>query len=419
MSLTDTAVRNAKPGAKPFKMFDERGLFLIVTPAGGKWWRFRYKFGGKEKLLALGTYPDVALAGRKDKDSGEWIDGARDKRDNARQLLADGVDPSEHRKATNATRAGLAANTFEVIGREWYAKVAPSLADTTKEKIIRRLEVDAFPVIGNLPIASIAAADLIRVIERIEQRGSVDIARRVHNYVGRVFRYAVGRGLASRDPSRDIELKDILPPADVQHHASVTDPKAAGGLLRAIDGFTGSFTTRCALRLAALVFVRPGELRHAEWTEFDFDKTEWRIPAGKMKMKEQHIVPLSAQAIAVLREIQPLTGRGRYVFPSERGGGRPMSENTINGALRRLGYTKDEMTGHGFRSMASTLLHELHFSHAVIERQLAHGERNKVAAAYNFAEYLPERRKMMQQWSDYLDKLKAGAEVIALHGNAA
>jgi integrase len=279
--------------------------------------------------------------------------------------------------------------------------------------------VDAFPVIGNRPIASLGASDLIRVIERIEQRGSVDIARRVHNYIGRVFRYAVGRGLTDRDPSRDIELKDILPPADVRHHASVTDPKEVGGLLRAIEGFTGAFTTRCALRLGALVFVRPGELRHAEWTEFDFEKAEWRIPANKMKMKEQHIVPLSAQAIAVLREVQSLTGRGRYVFPSERAGGRPMSENTINAALRRLGYAKNEMTGHGFRSTASTLLHELGLPHVVIERQLAHGERNKVSAAYNFAEHLPERRKMMQQWADYLDKLKAGADVIQLRGQAA
>lgn len=400
MSLTDTAVRNAKPGAKPAKLFDGRGLFLIVTPAGGKWWRFRYRFGGKEKLLALGVYPGVALA------------SARQKRDDARKLLADGIDPGAHRKAAKAVRAGLAANTLEVVGREWYAKAAPTMADTTKGKLIRRLEVDVFPWLGDRPIGSIVAGDLIKVIERIEQRGAVDLAKRVHNAVGRIFRYAVGRGLATRDPSRDIELKDILPPADVQHHASVTDPKEVGGLLRAIDGFTGAFSTRCALRLAALVFVRPGNLRHAEWTEIDFDEAEWRIPAGKMKAKEQHIVPLSVQAIAILREIQPLTGHNRYVFASERAGGKPMSENTINAALRRMGYAKDEMTGHGFRSMASTLLHELGLPHMVIERQLAHGERNEVSAAYNFAEYLPERRKMMQQWADYLDKLKAGAEVI-------
>jgi integrase len=407
MPLTDTAIRKAKSGTKPTRFFDGGGLYLEVSPAGAKMWRFKYRFHGKEKRLALGIYPGVPLA------------LARDRRDQAHKLLAEGIDPGEHRKAAKVKRAGLAANTFEAIGREWYSKTAPTLADTTKEKLLRRLEVDVYPVIGDRPIASLAAADLIKVIERIEQRGALDIAKRVHNSIGRIFRYAVGRGLVSRDPSRDIELKDILSPADVQHHASVTDPKAVGGLLRAIEGFTGAFGTRCALRLAALVFVRPGELRHAEWTEIDFDKAEWRIPAGKMKMKEQHIVPLSTQAVAVLREIQPLTGAGRYVFPSERGGGRPMSENTINGALRRLGYTKDEMTGHGFRSTASTLLHELGLPHAVIERQLAHGERNKVSAAYNFAEHLPERRKMMQQWADYLDKLRAGAEVIALRGNAA
>lgn len=220
-------------------------------------------------------------------------------------------------------------------------------------------------------------------------------------------------------PSRDIELRDILPPADVQHHASVTDPKGAGELLRAIDGFTGSFTTRCALRFAPLVFVRPGELRHAEWTEFDLDKAEWRIPANKMKMGEQHLVPLSRQAVVILREIHQVTERGQYVFPSERGSGRPMSENTVNASLRRMGYTSDEMTGHGFRSMASTLLHELGYQHQVIERQLAHGERNQVSAAYNFAEHLPERRRMMQEWADYLDKQKAGADVIALSIKAA
>ena len=407
MPLTDTAVRNAKPGEKPIRIFDGRGMYLEVTTKGSKLWRLKYRFGGKGKLLALGTYPDVSLI------------KAREKRELARKLLAESIDPSEHRKAGKATRAGLASNTFEVIGREWYAKTAPMLADNTKSKLLRFLEVDVFPWIGARPIASLTAADLIKVIERIEQRGAMDIARRVHNYMGRIFRYAVGRGLANRDPSRDIELKDILPPENVQHHASVTDPKAVGGLLRAIDGFTGSFSTRCALRLASLVFVRPGNLRHAEWSEIDFDKAEWRIPAGKMKVKEQHIVPLSTQAIAILREIQPLTGRNRYVFASERAGGKAMSENTINAALRRLGYAKDEMTGHGFRSMASTLLHELGLPHAVIERQLAHGERNRVSAAYNFAEHLPERRKMMQQWANYLDKLKAGAEVIPLNGQAA
>ena len=234
-----------------------------------------------------------------------------------------------------------------------------------------------------------------------------------------MFRYAVGHGLCERDPSRDIELRDILPPADVQHHSSVIAPNEVAGLLRAIDGFTGAFVTRCALQLAPLVFVRPGELRHAEWSEFDFSKSEWRIPGNKMKMGEQHIVPLSGQAVAILKEIHPLTGQGKFVFPGARTSERPMSENTVNGALRRLGYTKEEMTGHGFRSMASTLLHELGHPHAVVERQLAHGERNKVSASYNFAEYLPERRAMMQQWADYLDTLKAGATIIPIRSEAA
>jgi integrase len=407
MPLTDTAIRKAKPTDKTQRFFDGGGMYLEMPPTGGKLWRLKYRYAGKEKRLALGSYPEVSLA------------KAREKRDDARKLLAGGVDPSEHRKATKSIKAGLAANSFEVIAREWHAKVSTSQAETTQKKRLRFLETDVFPYIGNRPIAELVAPDLLAVIHRIENRGAMDIARRVHNICGRVFRYAVGKGLTARDPSRDIELKDILPPENVTHHASVTDPKAAAELLRAIDGFSGSLTTRCALRLAPLVFVRPGELRHAEWTEFDFDKAEWRLPAGKMKMKEQHIVPLSHQAISILREIYPLTGSGRYVFPSIRTNKVPMSENTINAALRRMGYTKEEMTGHGFRSMASTLLHELGLPHAMIERQLAHGERNKVSAAYNYAEYLPERKKMMQQWADYLDKLKAGAEVIALHGNVA
>ncbi len=406
MPLTHTEIRNAKPRAKPIRLFDAEGLYLEVSPAGGKLWRFKYRFSGKEKRLALGVYPTVSLA------------TARQRRDDARRMLADGADPSEQRKAEKALGSDLAANTFEVVGREWYSKVSAVMAESTKDNLSRRLNAYVYPAIGHRPVSSLTAADLIGVIALIEKRGALDVARRAHNIMGRIFRYAVGRGLATRDPSRDIELRDILPPAGVKHHASVTTPDAVGGLLRAIDGFTGATPTRCALRLAALVFVRPGELRHAEWAEFDFAKAEWRIPASKMKMKEQHIVPLSLQAAGILRELQPLTGAGRYVFPSERGDGRPMSENTVNAALRRLGYTSEEMTGHGFRSMASTLLHELGFPHAVIERQLAHGERNKVAAAYNFAEHLPERRKMMAQWADYLDKLRAGADVIPLRGAA-
>lgn len=301
----------------------------------------------------------------------------------------------------------------------WFEKSHASLAEATRDKNLKFMEKDVFPFIGRRPIGNLGAPDLLSIIRRTEGRGATDIAKRVHNLCGRVFRYAVGHGLCDRDPSRDIELRDIMPASDTKHHASITDPKEAGALLRAIDGFMGAFTTRCALRFAPLVFVRPGELRHAEWAEFDFDKSEWRIPASKMKMGEQHIVPLSRQANETLAELQRVTGSGKYVFPSERGGGRPMSENTVNAALRRLGYGTDEMTGHGFRSMASTLLHELGFPPLVIERQLAHAERNKVKAAYNFAEHLPERRKMMQQWADYLDKLKAGAEVIQLPAKTA
>lgn len=405
--LTDKEIKNAKPKQKAYRLADGGGLYLEVTTSGSKLWRWKFRFEGKEKRFAIGIYPDVRAP------------EARKVMAESRAKLKVGIDPSAEKRAKREQEKVAGDFTFEAVARTWFDKAHASLAETTRTKNISFLEKDVFPFMGGRPIASLAAPDLLSVIRRIEGRGANDIARRVHNLCGRVFRYAVGHGLCDRDPSRDIELCDILAPADVQHHASVTDPKGAGELLRAIDGFTGSFTTRCALRFAPLVFVRPGELRHAEWTEFDFDKAEWRIPASKMKMKEQHLVPLSRQAIEVLREIQQLTGSRQYVLPSERGGGRPMSENTVNAALRRLGYTKEEMTGHGFRSMASTLLHELGYPHQVIERQLAHGERNQVSAAYNFAEHLPERRKMMQQWADYLDKIKAGADVITLPIKAA
>ena len=403
--LTDKQIQNAKARATLYRLLDGEGLYLEVSAAGGKLWRCRYRFGGKEKMLALGKYPQVRGPAAR-KLAGE-----------ARQVLSDGRDPGAEKQAAKE-RARIASDIgFEAIATQWHAKL--KLADSTRAKHVAFFANDVFPWIGKRPIADIAAPDLLAVIRRIEGRGAMDIARRVHNLCGRVFRYAVGHGLCERDPSRDIELRDILPPADVQHHASVTEPSAVGGLLRAMDGFSGAFVTRCALQLAPLVFVRPGELLHAEWKEIDFDKAEWRIPGSKMKMGEQHIVPLSSQAVTILREIQPLTGQGRFVFPGERTNARPMSENTINAALRRLGYTKDEMTGHGFRSMASTLLHELGHPHAVIERQLAHGERNKVSASYNFAEYLPERRALMQQWADYLEKLKVGATVIPIRDKVA
>jgi integrase len=405
MPLTDTAIRNTKPGAKPVKMFDEKGLFLLLNPTGSRWWRFKYRFDDKEKLLSFGTYPEVSL-----KD-------ARLKREEARRQVAAGIDPGEHRKAQKAARTGQAANSFEIVAREWFAKFSPNWVASHSDKIIRRLERDIFPWVGMKPIADVSAPDLLACLRRVEGRGAVETAHRIVQNCGQVFRYAIATGRAVRDPAAD--LRGALPPVKEKHHASITEPKAIGELLRAISGYQGSLVTACALRLAPLVFVRPGELRKAEWHEFNFDTAEWRIPGERMKMREQHIVPLSRQAAAVLRELQALTGQGKFVFPGARTNGRPMSENTVNAALRRLGYGSDDMTGHGFRSMASTLLNEQGWHRDAIERQLAHAERNAVRAAYNYAEHLPERKRMMQAWADYLDGLAAGADVIAIHGPAA
>ena len=400
MSLTDAAARNAKPKEKLYRLKDDRGLCLEVAPSGGKRWRFRYLFGGKANMLSLGVYPDVPLA------------GARERRDEARRLLAQGIDPSTIRKAEKG-QIVQEGETVERVAREWFAKFSPAWSTSHGTRIIRRLERDIFPWIGQKPIREVNAPELLSVVRRIESRGAVETAHRALQNCSQVFRYAVATGRAERDPSAD--LRGALPPSKEKHHASLTDSKAVAELLRAIDGYQGSFVTLCALRLAPMLFVRPGELRHAEWREIDLDAAEWRIPGPKMKMKEQHIVPLSRQAVEVLRELHPLTGSGKYVFPSVRTPARPMSENTVNAALRRMGYTKEEMTGHGFRSMASTILNEEGWNRDAIERQLAHAERNSIRAAYNFAEFLPERRKMMQAWADLLDGLKAGAKVIPIH----
>jgi integrase len=405
MPLTDKALRAAKPAGKPLKLFDGGGLFLLLTPTGSRWWRLKYRFGGKEKLLSLGTFPDVSL-----KD-------ARDRRDIARKQLATGIDPSAHRKIARQAGSTATADSFEVVAREWFAKFSPGWAANHSDKIIRRLERDVFPWLGKRTIREISAPELLAALRRIESRGAIETAHRVHQNCGQVFRYAVATGRAERDPAAD--LRGALPPVKQKHHASITDPKSIGELLRAIEGYKGLFPTRCALRLAPLVFVRPGELRKAEWTEFDLDAAEWRIPAERMKMREQHIVPLSMQAVALLRELHALTGGGRYVFPGARTNGRPMSENAVLAALRRMGYAKDQMTGHGFRSMASTLLNEQGWHRDAIERQLAHAERDNVRAAYNYAEHLPERRRMMQGWADYLDGLCAGASVTPINRQAA
>ncbi len=410
MPLTDTAIRAAKPQVKASKLFDGGGLYLEVSPAGGKWWRWKYRYGGKEKRLSLGVYPDVSLK------------SSREKRDAARQQLAAGIDPGQARKAAKLAQAG--AESFEAIAREWHAKFSPGWVASHGDRILQRFEKDLLPWLRNRPIVEIKAPELLSVLRRIESRGALETAHRVMQNCGQVFRYAVATGRAERDVTSD--LRGALPPPKEKHLASIVEPKRIGALLRAMDSYEGFFVTKCALRFAPLVFVRPGELRKAQWPEIDLDKGEWRIPAERMKMREQHIVPLSRQAVEILRELDPLTNRGisakpdaaRYVFPGAQSRERPMSENAVLAALRRMGYTKDEMTGHGFRSMASTLLHEQGWNHQVIERQLAHAERNAVSAAYNFAEHLPERRKMMQAWADYLDALKASADVIPLFKKA-
>lgn len=389
--LSAVRVRDAKPREKPYKLFDQRGLYLLVTPSAdqyqGRLWRFRYRINGSEKVLALGLYPDVSLK------------RAREKRDEARRLLADGVEPNVQRKIERAA----STETFEAIGREWLAHRAKTTATVTQQKATWLLE-QIFAEIGSRPILDVTAPELLAALRKIEARGHHESAHRAKQKCGQVFRYAIATGRAERDISAD--LRGALVPVVAKNHAALTDPAEIGALLHAIDSYEGQPVTAAALKLAPLVFVRPGELRGARWAEFDLDAGEWRIPGERMKMGEQHIVPLSRQAVAILRRLEPLTGRGEYVFPSLLSVTRPMSNNTVNTALRRLGYTKDQMTGHGFRAMASTLLNEQGFPPDVIELQLAHAERNKVRAAYNRAQRLTERKQMMQAWGDYLDALR-------------
>jgi len=404
MPLSDTKARKAKPKSKQFKIFDTDGLFLLVSPAGGKWWRFKYRLGGKEKLISLGTYPEVSLA------------QARGRRDEARKQVADGIDPSQARKALKDAKVRN-ESTFEVVAREWHTKFTQTWTSGHAITIKSRLELNVFPWIGGRPIIEIKAPELLMVLRRIESRGALETAHRVRAICGQVFRYAIATGRAERDPAAD--LRGALPPVKPKHHSAMTDPEKVAGLLRAIDGYQGSFVTKCALCLAPLLFVRPGELRQAEWAEIDFEATEWNIPAEKMKTRQPHLVPLARQAVEVLRELHPLTGAGRYVFPSPRTSKRPMSNNGVLSALRRMGFEKDEMTGHGFRAMARTILDEvLQVRPDFIEHQLAHAVRDPLGRSYNRTTHLPERRRMMQTWADYLDGLKAGAKVIPLRKNA-
>ena len=390
MALTATTIKTCKPKDKAYKLTDGGGLYLLVSPSGGKWWRFDYRCQSKRKTLSMGVYPAISL-----KD-------ARDRRDEAKKQLANGIDPAMVRKSQKHQQSQ--PNTFEAVAREWHDKFKPGWSDTHASRLLRLLERDIFPWLGSMPVSDVSSPLLLQTIRRIETR-SLDTAHRAMQNCGQVFRYAIATGRQQNDPTH--ALKGAIPPIRDNHFASITHPEQIGPLLRAIEGYKGEFITQSALRLGPLVFVRPGELRHAEWSEINLEIGEWRIPSEKMKMGQPHIVPLARQSIVLLTDLQPLTGTGKYLFPSVRSLDRPISENTINAALRRLGYTKDEMTGHGFRSMASTLLNEQGWNRDHIERQLAHAERNKIRAAYNYADYLPERRKMMQAWADYLDTLKA------------
>ena len=397
MSLSELKVRNAKPKEKFYKLTDGDGLYIHVTEKGAKLWRFRYRFGGKEKLLALGSYPEVSLL------------DARQRRDEARRQLANGIDPGAVRKAQKQANV-QGTETFEVIAREWHGRFISTWTEGHAETIMSRLERDLFPWIGKRPIAEIKAPELLAVLRRVESRGALESAHRIRTICGQVFRYAVATGRAERDPSAD--LKGALPQPQEKHRAAITEPKEVAALLRAIESYEGSFIVKCALKLAPLVFVRPGELRHAEWEEINLENAEWNIPGSKMKMREPHLVPLSRQAIEILTELKKLTGAGRYVFPG-RTSQRPMSDNAILATLRRMGYTKEEMSGHGFRAMARTILDEiLQVRPDFIEHQLAHAVRDPNGRAYNRTAHLNERRKMMQQWADYLEQLKIGAKVL-------
>lgn len=395
--LSQKHIDHAKPAAKAFNLADGGGLILQVQPSGGLWWRLRYRFAGKQMMLSLGTYPDTSLK------------MAREKRDDARRLLAaePPIDPSLVRKAER--QAATSPETLKAIATEFLEMQTAGAATTT----LRRLELHVFPYLGKKPIARITAAELLAVLRRVEHKGSNDTAHRIRSACSRIWRYAIGSGRAEQDIAA--ALAGQLAPVNAKNFATITEPKRIGELLRAIDGYSGLHSVCAALKLAPLVFARPGELRAATWDEFDLEECEWRIPARRTKLRVEHVVPLADQAVAILDDLFPLTGsESGYVFPSVRSRSTCMSDNSLNAALRRMGYSKEQMTAHGFRSMASTRLNELGYPPDIIEKQLAHAERNKVRAAYNHASYLPQRREMMQFWADYLDSLKTGADVVAI-----
>lgn len=405
--LTDVQIKNAKPQSKSYKLADGGGLYLEVLPMGGKSWRMKYRLQGKEKRLVFGLWPEVSLK------------QARQRRDEARALVADGVDPGEKRKQDKAEVKALAdeeANTFEKVAHEWHARQVAVWSQGHAEKVLTIMGQYLFPSIGSVPIAQLRAPAILPILREVEGRGINYTAKRLRQYCEAVFTYAVAVGVAERNVGAD--LRGALAPCRTKNRPAITEPKAVGKLLRAMWGYEGSPTTLAALKLSALLFVRPGELRQAEWAEIDLDAAEgprWLIPAEKMKMRTAHYVPLCRQAVEIITELHSLTGSGRYLFPCNRTAGRCMSNMTVNAALRRLGYEQGEHCAHGFRAMASTLLNEQGWPSDVIERQLAHAPRNKVRATYNRAEHLPERRKLMQAWADYLDALRKGGRVVPIH----
>ncbi len=393
--LTDAKLRALKPRLTLYRIADDKGLCVEVPTTGARLWRFRYRYIGTPKMIGLGAWPDVSLA------------DARRRRDAARALLASGTDPGAQRIADKEA----AALTFDLLAKEWLSRRDVSEATMAKDTWL--MDDYAIPAFGRKPVDAITSADILALLQSLEARGLLETARRLRAKVSAVFRYGKATQRVKADPTADLQ-RDAIKAPKVKHHAAITDPKRVGELLRAIDAYGGGFIAARALKLAPLVFVRPGELRTAEWSEIDLDKAEWRIPAAKMKMRADHIVPLSRQAVAILREMHALTSRSQYVFPSARSIRRPLSENTVTASLRTMGYDGDTMTGHGFRSTASTLLHELGYATDVIERQLAHKEANAVKDAYNRAQHLPERKTMMQAWADYLDTLKVGGKLLPM-----
>jgi integrase len=387
--LTDTRVKNAKPQAKLYKLVDERGLHLSVYPSGSKLWQMRYRFEGKEKTASLGKYPEVSLA------------EARDKRDQMRKLVANDIDPVHSQRAAKEAKKLAQAHSFKAVARTWFEGWRAARSPRHADYVIRRLEADVFPLIGSRPVSEIQAPELVKMMKAIQRRGALDIAKRCYQMTSQVFRYAIAHGLAERNPAGDIKPSDILPSRRQTNYARV-DAKELPALLRAVEAYQGTPVTRLAIKLLAMTFVRTSELIGARWEEFDLQAGQWRIPAERMKMRTEHIVPLSLQAIQILQILHGITGHSKLLFPGERDHSKPISNNTILKALERMGY-KGRMTGHGFRGLASTVLHEQGFEHAHIELQLAHQERNQVSAAYNHATYIKQRAKMMQWWANYID----------------